>query len=61
MKKRRNKKHTAADSTATEILLTPDGRVLVHNLTSAVAEMLSDVAPGDAQMISRSLHSNPKP
>jgi len=54
---RRRKKTKTRDPEVTEILLTPDGRILVHNLTSSVAKMLAGLDPGDAQIISRTLHS----
>jgi len=58
---RRRKKIKALDPEVTEILLTPDGRILVHNLTSAVAKMLAGLDPSDAQIISRTLHSPSTP
>lgn len=33
-----------------EILIRPDGRVLVHNLTPAVAALLAEIAPHDSDM-----------
>jgi hypothetical protein len=33
-----------------ELLLLPDGRVLVHNLTPAFAELLSALNPADGQI-----------
>lgn len=33
-----------------ELLLLPDGRILVHNLTPAVAALLAELAPHDADM-----------
>src|SRR5207244_13057256 len=37
----------------TELLILPDGKVLVHNLTAACAELLSDLNPADEQIRSR--------
>jgi hypothetical protein len=34
----------------TELLVLPDGRVLVHNLTPAMAALLSGLAPNDQLM-----------
>ncbi len=33
-----------------EILVRPDGRILVHNLTPAVAALLAELAPHDSDM-----------
>ena len=38
---------------STDLLLLPDGRVLVHNLTPAFAEILSKLNPGDSQIQAR--------
>jgi hypothetical protein len=43
--KRNSAKHTL---TETELLILPDGRVLVHNLTSTVAEALVELNPDDS-------------
>jgi hypothetical protein len=42
----------------TELLLTSDGRILVHNLTSSFAEILSQLDPEDQSLVSRSIHSD---
>ncbi|PYK99929.1 MAG: hypothetical protein DME18_02210 [Verrucomicrobia bacterium] len=34
----------------TEVLLLPDGRILVHNLTPLFAALLSDLNPADEQI-----------
>ena len=34
----------------TELLILPDGRVLVHNLTPAFARLLHELNPNDAQI-----------
>ena len=36
-----------------EILILPDGRILVHNLTRPFAELLHQLNPGDQQFASR--------
>jgi hypothetical protein len=38
----------------TELLLLPDGRILVHNLIPAMAALLHQLDPGDRSMIKRS-------
>jgi hypothetical protein len=40
-------------SLITELLILPDGKVLVHNLTPACAELLSELNPADEQIRSR--------
>jgi len=49
----------------TRLLLLPDGRVLAHNLTPCMAQILQQLAPGDSileQRQARSPHrSAPKP
>jgi len=42
-----------------EILVLPDGRVLVHNLTPAVAALLSELAPHDPDMRRRAASAAP--
>jgi hypothetical protein len=39
----------------TELLLLPDGRILVHNLTPAMAALLHQIDPGDQSMIKRAI------
>ncbi len=41
----------------TELLVLPDGRVLIHNLTPAMAALLSDIAPDDEVMRRRATTS----
>jgi len=36
-----------------ELLLLPDGRILVHNLTQPFAELLRELNPGDEQISPR--------
>jgi hypothetical protein len=42
-----------------EILIRPDGRILVHNLTPAVAALLAELAPHDADMRLRAALPSP--
>jgi len=45
----------------TELLILPDGRILVHNLTRPVAELLRELNPGCEQIASRlKHHASPK-
>lgn len=37
----------------TELLILPDGRILVHNLTPAFAGLLQELNPNDEQISSR--------
>jgi hypothetical protein len=37
-------------ATQTELLLLPDGRVLVHNLTAALAAVLNELSPDDERL-----------
>jgi len=41
----------------TELLLLPDGRVLIHNLTPAMADLLTHIAPTDLAMHQRAANS----
>jgi hypothetical protein len=50
---------TSRSTAATEILIQADGRILVHNLTPAVAELLSIINPSDEPMKQRSRAVNP--
>ena len=54
MKKSKNK-------LCTELLILPDGRIMVHNLTRPVAELLRELNPGCEQIASRTKHhASPK-
>ncbi|HEX4263248.1 MAG TPA: hypothetical protein VH597_02830 [Verrucomicrobiae bacterium] len=60
MSKNRNvKKSARREPLITELLLMPDGRILVHNLTSTFAELLNRLDPEDQQIISRILRRPP--
>ena len=45
---------TANESTETELLLLPDGRILVHNLTPAMAALLNELNLADNEIALRS-------
>jgi hypothetical protein len=55
MKKRRSKKSSAslAKDQVSELLILPDGRILVHNLTQPFAELLHELNPDCEQITSR--------
>lgn len=36
-----------------ELLVLPDGRILAHNITPALARLLNEIAPGDEAMRQR--------
>ena len=38
---------------STELLILPDGRIFVHNLTQPFAELLHELIPDDRQISSR--------
>jgi hypothetical protein len=46
-----------SDTATNEMLLLPDGRVLVHNLTPELARVLAGLNPNDAQLAPRALPS----
>ena len=46
---------------ATEILIRADGKILVHNLTPALAELLCAIDPSDERMQRRSRAVNRPP
>ena len=45
-------KKTKSESSA-ELLILPDGRILVHNLTQPVAELLRELNPKDKAITAR--------
>ena len=45
----------------TDLLLLPDGRILVHGLTESFARLLGELAPDDEQFSSRIIHSEKSP
>jgi len=58
MKKHRPKKGSASpgNEQVSELLILPDGRILVHNLTQPFADLLHELNPGDEQITSRITH-----
>jgi hypothetical protein len=55
MKKHRTKKNceSSGESQVSELLILPDGRILVHNLTQPFAELLHELNPDAEQISSR--------
>ena len=55
MKKHRSKKGSASPGKdqVSELLILPDGQILVHNLTPAFAGLLRELNPDDEQISSR--------
>lgn len=45
----------SAEKPVSEILILPDGRILAHNISPAVARVLSDLDPADAAMKQRAI------
>jgi hypothetical protein len=62
MKRRPAKKRceSPGESQVSELLILPDGQVLVHNLTPAFAELLHELNP-DAGQISSRVTRHPSP
>ena len=58
MKKHRTKKkcESSGKSQVSELLILPDGRILVHNLTQPFAELLHELNPDAEQISSRVTH-----
>jgi hypothetical protein len=62
MKKHRIKKNCelSGESQVSELLILPDGQILVHNLTPAFAGLLHELNPDDEHISSRvTRHSSP--
>ena len=55
--------HSASPDTrlVSELLLLPDGRILVHNLTPAFAALLQELNPGDPQIHPRTIRNEYRP
>ena len=55
MKKHRTENHCElpGDGQISELLILPDGQILVHNLTPAFARLLKELNPDDGQISSR--------
>ena len=63
MKKHRTQKkcELSGESQVSELLVLPDGRILVHNLTPAFAGLLHELNPDDEQISSRvTRHMSPR-
>ena len=58
MKKHRTKKkcESSGKSQVSELLILPDGQILVHNLTPAFAGLLAGLNPDCEQITSRITH-----
>ena len=58
MKKHRSQKGRSlpGKEQVSELLILPDGRIMVHNLTQTFAELLHELNPGDEQITSRITH-----
>jgi hypothetical protein len=53
---------SGAESAHTELLILPDGRILVHNLTAGFADLLKQLNPAEQQIIPRARNTqNPDP
>ena len=50
---------TAQKTLVTELLILPDGRILVHNLTGPFARLLSELNPADEQISPRAQSHTP--
>ncbi|MGD0613918.1 MAG: hypothetical protein ABSA69_00570 [Verrucomicrobiota bacterium] len=53
MKKQRKLSNDSPAALTTEVLILPDGQILVHNLTPAFAGLLARLNPGCGQIASR--------
>lgn len=49
------------ETLTTELLILPDGQILVHNLTQPFAELLRELNPKDEQISSRTTPHAPRP
>jgi hypothetical protein len=62
MKKHRTKKNceSSGESQVSELLILPNGQILVHNLTPTFAGLLHELNPDDEHISSRTTrHSSP--
>ena len=48
----------SAERLVSEILILPDGKILAHNITPVMAQVLADLNPADPDMSRRSLRHN---
>lgn len=51
-------KSRKAETDSSEILILPDGKILAHNLTPEVAQVLAELNPADAAMCRRANRKN---
>jgi hypothetical protein len=51
--------HNLMPETYTELLLLPDGRVMVHNLTPAMADLLKELDRPDQDLAARAIRQSP--
>ena len=47
------------EKTVCEMLILPDGRILAHNLSAALAGVLAELNPGDLAMNQRAAEKKP--
>ena len=57
--KTKNVNDAANAGLTTELLILPDGQILVHNLTQPFAELLAELNPSCEQITSRTTHHAP--
>lgn len=48
-----------AETSLSEMLILPDGRILAHNITPEMAQVLAELNPTDEAMNRRALRKNP--
>ncbi len=51
-------KLSSTECQSTELLILPDGRILVHNLTPAFANLLHELNPDEEQIATRTHHAS---
>ena len=51
-------KHRKTESTFSEVLLLPNGKILAHNITPEMARVLSELNPADEAMNRRALRKS---
>ena len=58
---KQKKSWTKSSLLTSELLILPDGRILVHNLTQPFAELLLGLNPDDEQIASRQCRTKSAP
>ncbi len=48
----------SVEKLVSEILILPDGKILAHNITPVMAQILADLNPADTDMSRRALRHN---